>query len=114
MLSLGQRLPGSASDFTAANKISSLKLKKIANTISFSNSLVAAKNLGSLQLGAVLLSNLGLPFGLAASKYNSLSFVAGAGGKTVNMNNVTSQSQVTNALSKAGVNLQDFQINVVV
>ena len=68
----------------------------------------------ALALGGVLLSNGGVPFGLAANKYNSLSFVAGATGKTLNLNNINSQNQVTNAVSKVGVNLQDFVIRVVV
>ncbi|HSZ59431.1 MAG TPA: hypothetical protein VK797_27555 [Tepidisphaeraceae bacterium] len=113
-LATGQLLPNSSGDFTNINKISSLKLKKTAGVVSFFNDYVSAHNLGSLALGGVLLSNGGVPFGLAANKYNSLSFVAGATGKTLNLNNINSQNQVTNAVSKAGVNLQDFVIRVVV
>jgi hypothetical protein len=114
MLSLGQLLPNSSSEFTNVNKITSLKLAKKTGVVSFSNDYVAAHNLGTLALGGVLLTNGLLPFGLAATKYNSLNFVAGASGKTLQLNNVTSQNQVTNAVSKAGVDLQDFQVNVVV
>jgi hypothetical protein len=112
-LASGQLLPNSSGDFTNVNKISSLKLKKTTAVVSFSDDYVAAHNLGSLVLGGVLLTNGVIPFGLAANKYNSLSFVAGATGKTLNLNNVTTQSQVTTAVSNAGVNLQDFMVNVV-
>lgn len=112
-LATGQLLPNSNGDFDNVNKINSLKLKRTNGTISFANSYVAAHNLGSINLGGVLLSNGGTPFGLAANKYNSLSFVAGASGKTITVNNVTSQSKVTNAFSKAGVDPQDFQAKVV-
>jgi hypothetical protein len=112
-LASGQLLPNSSGDFTNVNKISSLKLKKTTAVVSFSDDYVAAHNLGSLVLGGVLLTNGIIPFGLAANKYNSLSFVAGATGKTLNLNNVTTQSQVTTAVSNAGVNLQDFMVNVV-
>ena len=112
-LAFGQRLPNSSGDFTNVNKISSLKLKKSTGVVSFSNDLVSAHNLGSFALGGVLLSNGLLPFGLAANKYNSLTFVAGATGKTLNFNNITNQNQVTNIVSKAGVNLQDMVISVV-
>jgi hypothetical protein len=113
-LALGQLLPTSSGDFSNINKINSIKLAKVSGNASFSNSYVSAYTLGSLKLGSVLVSNLGVPFGLSAHKYNSLNFTSGASGKTLNLNNVTSQTQVTNAVSKAGVDLQDFQITVAV
>jgi hypothetical protein len=111
-LGFGQLLPTSAADFTNVNKITSLKLKKTPGVVSFSDDYVSAHNLGTIALGGVLLSNGGIPFGLSATKYNSLNFVAGASGKTLQLNNVTSSSQVSNAVSKAGVNLQDFEVLV--
>jgi hypothetical protein len=113
-LAPGQVLPATASDFSSLNKINSIKLAKVSGNASFSNSYVSANTLGSMKIGNVLVSNLGAPFGLSAHKYNSLSFAAGASGKTINLNNVTNQDQITNAVSKAGVNLQDFQITVAV
>lgn len=111
-LGIGKPLPMSATDFNAVNKISSLKLKKTPGVVSFSNDLVSAHNLGALALGGVLLSNGLAKFGVSATKYNSLNFAAGASGKTLQLNNVTSQNQVNNAVSKAGVNLQDFEVIV--
>jgi hypothetical protein len=54
-----------------------------------------------------------MAFGLSATKYSSLNFVAGASGKTIQLKNVNSQSQVTDAVSKAGVDLHDFEVSVV-
>ena len=113
-LALGQVLPTTSNDFSNINKINSIRLAKVSGNASFSNSYVAAYNLGSIKIGNVLVSNLGAPFGLSAHRYNSLSFTAGASGKTLNINNITSQTQVTNAVSKAGVGLQDFQVTVAV
>jgi len=113
-LAAGQILPASSNDFSNINKINSIRLAKVSGNASFSNSYVAAYNLGSMKIGNVLVSNLGAPFGLSAHKYNSLSFTAGASGKTININNVTNQNQVANAVTKAGVDLQDFQITVAV
>lgn len=110
-LGAGKPLPTSTADYVADNQINSIKLKKVAGAVSFSGSEVSAENLGSLVLGGVLLSNGGTAFGLSAMKYSFLSFAAGASGKTIKLNNVTSQSQVTAALSN--VNLHDFEVNVV-
>jgi hypothetical protein len=113
ILGAGQSLPASTTDFVADNRINSLKLKKVAGVVSFSNDNVSAHDLGTLTLGGVLLSNGGTAFGLAATSFGSVNFVAGASGKTIQLKNVTSQSQVTSAVSKAGANLHDFQVNIV-
>ena len=77
----------------------------------FSNSLIAAQTLGQINLGAVTTDNFGKPFGLAAHQITSL--MAIPGGKRLTLRKVTSQAQVTLAVVKADITLNNLVIRIV-
>jgi hypothetical protein len=109
----GKALPTSDAEFSSADSIGSVKLKKVAGTPSFINSDIAAHSLGTLNLGVVQLSNGGHPFGVASGKIGSASVVDDSTGTEVKLHDAQTQAEVDDAVSKDHVDLHDFQLNVV-
>jgi hypothetical protein len=73
-------LPDSADDFIADATIKSFSVK-LKTPGSFSDTVIAAKHLGKLSLGAVATNNGGTPFGISADDLASVSAIAGGGAK---------------------------------
>jgi hypothetical protein len=112
-LAPGKALPTSDAEFTSADSIGSVKLKKVAGTPSFINSDVAAHSVGTLNLGVVQLSNGGQPFGVASGRIGSASVVDDSTGTDVKLHDARTQAEVDDAVSKDHVDLHDFQLDVV-
>jgi len=73
-------LPTVAGDFTHDALIKSLSVRgKTAG--SFSNTMIAAQDLGKISLGSVATTNNGTPFGVGADRVAAVSATAGSGGK---------------------------------
>jgi hypothetical protein len=73
-------LPDSADDFAAPATIKSVAVSGKAAG-SFSNTLIAATDLGKVSLGAVATANNGTPLGVAADDIASVSAQGGSGGR---------------------------------
>lgn len=102
----GTTLPASSGDFNNSATITSFHVAR-----DFLGSNVAAANLGNVSAGTIQLSNGGTPFGFAAHTIKSFNAIAGA--KRLHLANVTSESQVTSALTALGIVAQDFVIRIV-
>lgn len=103
----GSTLPAAATDFS--NTAGSITTLRVART--FQNSNVAAASLGNVNAGTIQLNNRGVPFGFAAHTIKS--FTAVAGTKRLHLANVTSELQVTGALTAHTINPQDLVIRIV-
>ena len=112
-LASGKVLPTTDAEFSSADSIGAVKLKKVAGTPSFIDSDIAAHSIGSLSLGVVQLSNGGQPFGVAAGKIGSASAVDDSTGATVSVHGATTQAEVDDALSKEHADLHDFELKIV-
>jgi cyclophilin family peptidyl-prolyl cis-trans isomerase len=77
----------------------------------FSNSVIGGGTLSHVNLAAVTSSNGGTPFGLAADGIISLTAVVD--GKRLTLARVTSATQVTAGLTKAGITPNDLVIRIV-
>lgn len=77
----------------------------------FSNSVINGATLRHVNLGAVSSSNNGTPFGVASSDIVFLTAIVD--GKRVTVSRATAQSDVTAALTKAGVTPNDLVIRIV-
>ena len=109
-LDVGQELPNFATDFITIESIKSVTLKSSASGDSFSNSGIAAANLGKLSLGTLMTSNNGiLPGGIAAESIQSLTATAN---KKFSVKKVTTASNITATLATQGVTLGDFVIKL--
>lgn len=73
-------LPTATSDFTTDALIKSLSVSG-KTPGAFSNTVIAAQDLGKISLGTVATTNNGTPFGLGADRIASVSSTLGAGGK---------------------------------
>jgi cyclophilin family peptidyl-prolyl cis-trans isomerase len=102
---LNTGIPASTTDFTAQSLIKSISVNR------FVNSNIGAQRADNLSLGTVQTSNNGIVFGVGTQHIKKLSLAVG--GKRVELQNVTSTAQVTNAFSKQKINPQDLQVNIV-
>ena len=98
-------LPGVATDFTADSAIKTVKVK------TFTQSSVAATTLTSVSLGTVQPPTGPSPFGLAAHQIKSL--LAVIDGKLLKLKNVNSPTQVSDALTAAGVTSTEPEIRII-
>jgi hypothetical protein len=98
---------GVPTGFGASSTISSVVLGHGG----FSNSVIAASSLGNVTLGPTASSNGGTPFGVGATQIKSLSVVVDR--KLLSVTKVTTQAQVSAAVTKAGITLNDLYIAIV-
>jgi len=98
-------LPDAAADFTAAATVKTCTIKGILNDPgqAFAGSIVGASILGTFNLLTVATNNAGVPFGLAAQAFTSITFTVGVGKVTVK-----TQAEL-DALS---LPMEDFDIRV--
>jgi cyclophilin family peptidyl-prolyl cis-trans isomerase len=97
-----------AADLAGSSAISSVKIGKSG----YVGSILAAADLGKITLGFVTLTNSSTPFGLAAEQITALTATIDLKTK-LNLKNVTTQAQVTTALTKAGITPGDFNIAII-
>jgi peptidyl-prolyl cis-trans isomerase A (cyclophilin A) len=93
--------------FTTAATITAITLGRGG----FSNSLITAQSLGRLTLNGIFSANGGTPFGVAA--HQILALTATVDGKRLTLNRVTTAAQVTAAVAKAKITLNDLLIRIV-
>jgi cyclophilin family peptidyl-prolyl cis-trans isomerase len=97
-----------AADLAGSSAISSVKIGKSG----YVGSILAAADLGKIALGFVSLTNNSTPFGLATEQITALTATIDLKTK-LNLKNVTTQAQVTTALTKAGITPEDFNIAII-
>jgi cyclophilin family peptidyl-prolyl cis-trans isomerase len=100
-----RKLPASVSDFTATASIAALRIKGL-----FSNTNVAARQLGKLALGQIQTANGGSAFGLASHTIAALSGVIAADGKKVVIRKLSDPAKA--AALESSLGLQDFELNM--
>lgn len=103
----GQMLPLTATDFAGAAAIGAVHIGRGG----FAGSDIAAQTLGTLSLGTIRAGNSGTPFGVAGHTIRNLTGTVGT--KHLHLAHVASESDVTAALSKQGIVLQDLVIRII-
>jgi len=98
-------IPTQSQDFSAQSNIKLVKVKTLTQ------STVAAASFTSANLGVAQAPTGPSPFGVAAHQLKLLEIVID--GKLVKLSNVNSQSQVTSALTAAGVTSTEPQITII-
>jgi hypothetical protein len=106
------RFPSTAAAFANEAAILKLTLRAPAGTTAFENSVVAANNLGKINLGLVGTDNAGAPFGLAADAIASVA-ATGPGGQRLKLLGLDDPATLAAALAGSGFTFGDFQIRVV-
>jgi len=113
----GATLPSTLGEFTSQSSIGSIKIGSTPNgqTGDFNSAEIAAFSMGKVNLGTVdFLNNNGTPFGIAATSIASLSG-RNEFGVRFSLKRPTSQSAVTEQLSKEGLSLAgaDLLISII-
>ena len=98
-------LPTSATTFATNHQVKSLRVSR------FSNSDIAAQQLGTISLGTAQSSNNGTAFGVATTKIAHLSVKAT--GKTLTLTNANTAAKVAAAVKKQKVTLKDLAVNII-
>lgn len=109
-LAPGQLLPNSAAQLVSDQTIGSVKLKSVRGAFSFTNSDIAAANLGTLSLGGLQTSNGGIPTGVAASTIKLLTATAN---KKFTLKKLSVGSGVSALIAAQGITPGDFAINLI-
>ena len=106
------RFPSTAASFASEAAIFKLTLKAPAGTAAFDNSVIAANNLGKINLGLVDTDNAGGPFGLAA---DAIAAVAATGptGQRLKLLGLDDPATLAATLTASGFTFGDLQIHVV-
>ncbi|HXE54038.1 MAG TPA: hypothetical protein VN541_13535, partial [Tepidisphaeraceae bacterium] len=112
-LPASQGLPAAPGDFASAATIASIVLARSSAQPSFSNSNIAAFNLGNLQLGNILMNNAGAHFGVAGHQVGTVVGTDLATRRSFTIKNATSAVATAAALQARGINPQDFEIILV-
>jgi hypothetical protein len=97
-------LPTGTANFVTTATIRNVTIRNRTGTFAFSDTNIAAANLGRMNLGAVQVNNGGDPFGLAAFDLGSLSAV-GAGGTPIRAARLTDPAQ---SITDADFNVRIF------
>ena len=108
----GQGLPAAASDFVAPAQIRSVTLSRSPRFPSFSNSVIAASSLGSLDLGTIQTANGGTPFGLAARFIRSVTGNDLTSHRDFRLTNLITPQTLASEIAASHLNLQDFTIRL--
>lgn len=98
-------LPASASDFTTA------KIQSFTVNGTFINSNVASQTISKINTGTLQTSNGGKPFGVASHDIPDLAFTIA--GTKIHLRKVTTEAQITTALTKHHVSQGDAVISIV-
>jgi hypothetical protein len=106
------RFPSTAAAFANEAAILKLTLKAPAGTAAFDNSVVAANNLGKINLGLVDTDNAGTPFGPAADVIGVVA-ATGPTGQKLKLSNLDDPTAATAALAGSGFTFGDLQIRLV-
>lgn len=109
-LSNGLTLPSVAGDFASTASIKSIKLKTSASGDSFSNSAIAAADLGVVTLGTLQTAGNANPTGVVGESIKSLAATAN---QKFSLKNLGSGSDVATTLSAMGVTLGEVVIQLV-
>lgn len=106
-------LPATTSEFGTLAQIRSVTLHRSAAGPSFSNSNIAAYQLGQLSLGTVQMANGGTPFGVAAHSIQSITLADQATNRTVHMSNVPTTAAFAGLLASKSMAQGDFVVEIV-
>ena len=106
------RFPSTGAAFANEAAIRKLTLKSAPGTTAFDNSVIAANNLGKINLGVVDTDNGGTPFGIAADTIASLS-ATGPSGQRLRLSRLDDPALLAAALPGTGFTFGDFQIRLV-
>jgi hypothetical protein len=106
------RFPSVAADFANEAMLSRLTLKAPLGTASFDNSVVAANNMGRINLGLIDTDNGGVPFGVAADVIASLSG-SNAAAQRLRLLALDNPDVLAAALPALPFTFGDFQIRLV-
>ena len=109
----GQGLPLTASDFTAPAAISSITLNWHGKGVSFDSDVVAATNIGSLDLGTTRSANGGLPYGIAARGLGSVTVVDTSHPQTIRLRAVHDPATLAAQLAAQKLELGDLVFRVI-
>jgi hypothetical protein len=106
-----ERLPAAPANFLNEAGIGRLTLVAPRGASAFDNSVVAANNLGRLNLGVVDTDNGGTPFGVAADSITAL-VAAGPLGQRLRLANLDDPTAAASTLTGSGFPFGDLQIRV--
>lgn len=110
-LAAGQ-FPASASEFAAPpSMISNLTLRG-SGPANFVNSFLVARNMGTINLGRVQMSNAGQAFGLAAQTISAVRGSAVGTSKPFQLKRLTDPAALETQQTKLGIDWQDFEIKM--
>ena len=104
--------PSVSSDLVNEASIQKVNLKAAVGLASFENSVIAANNLGKINLGVVDTDNGGVPFGVAADAITSIAAL-GPTGQKLRLTNLDDPTGLADRLTATGFVAGDFQIRLV-
>ena len=107
-----EAFPSTAAGYANEAAIRSVTLRAASGGATFDNSVVAANNLGRLNLGTIDTDNAAAPFGVAA---DTIGAVAGTGpsGQRLRLSKLDDPAALVAALPGLGFTFGDFQIRLV-
>lgn len=109
----GQALPTSASQLSGTATISSVSMRPRGKvTVGFQASVIAAANIGVLNLATTKVANNGIPFGIAAASISHVAVRDLTNHRQITFNNVNDATALAAEIAAQNLNLEDFNINV--
>lgn len=105
-------LPATTSDFANTAEIRTITLRRSASA-SFSDSNIAAYDLGTVDLGAVQTSNGGTPFGVAGHSIASITLVDQTTRRSAHATNPASAAAFSQVLVSRGIAQGDLVVEIV-
>jgi cyclophilin family peptidyl-prolyl cis-trans isomerase len=104
-------LPAAIADFSGAASIAVVSLHPTSKESGYSNSVIAAENIGTLSLATVSVNNAGTAFGVSAVTLGSLTALDTINHVRLSFRKITTQAQANAVLAADSANT-DFQVIV--
>jgi hypothetical protein len=108
----GERFPSAATAFANEAALKKLTLKAAPGAAAFANSVIAANNLGKINLGVINTDNAATPFGILADTIAGLS-ATNTSGQRLKLAKLDDPAVLAAVLPTLGFTFGDFQVRLV-